>query len=282
MSEAAHAPIVAVVGGGDMAGAVARAMLTAPGLAEADGIVMRVTTGSSRPEWAEADPAVELLTVAEDPEANRRAVAGARLVMLGVQPGDMERVAAEIAPAVAEGAVVVSVSVRPSLEVLERILPEHVGVVRILPNLPIDIGEGVIGVAGGARASEEQLELLNALLATSSLVVPVDEEGLDMFSTIVGAAPAYTSYLIEALTAAAEAQGTPPGEAERIVRAAMRGAILRLDATGTTALELRQSMMHPGNVTDTAMRTLDARGVRESIEAAVAAGLARTREFRGL
>lgn len=270
---------IAVLGVGAMGTAVACTMLKSEAFNNADAAAMLVTTRTSRLSWAADHPAVRVVREADNPAANREAAEDADVIVLGVRPEHLETVASDVAPVVRQGAVVVSLAAGTSLDALQRILPRGTGVVRAMVNLPIDIGEGVIGTVSSPETSRRQSDLVDRLLAPAGLVIPVGEEQFDIITAVPGAGPAYVSYFIEALTHATAAQGLPEQDSRRIVLAIVRGAIGRLDATGGDAEEVRHSMMHPGNVTETSMRKLDELGVFEAFGAAVDAGVARARKF---
>lgn len=257
-----------------MGGAVARALLRSP-LAP----LVMITTRSSHPSWVAQEPAALLLVEADHPGANVRAIEGADVVVLGVRPEHLEALVTEVIPHLSEAAVVLSLSAGTSLARLEELLPERVGVVRAMANLPVDIGAGVIGTVSSARTTDAQLALVDALLEPAGLVLAVDEQQFEVITAVPGAGPAYVSYFIEALTSATVAQGLDAQTAQRIALAVVRGAIARLDATGEDPERVRRTMMHPGNVTDTSMCTLDEFGVPAAFEAAVAAGVERARRF---
>ena len=276
---------VAVLGAGDMAGAVTRSLIKAPVFSTAGAPQVRLTTHRSTPSWAEGLPNTSFAQTATNPEANREAVRGAGFVMLGVMPDQMEALATEIAPHLEPGAVVVSVAAAPGLAALERILPDTVGVVRAMPNLPVDIGEGVIGLVRGTHVSDEQLATVVEMLDPTGLVVTVDDEAqLDLFTAIPGGAPAYVSYFIDAMVQASVRQGMAADDAWNIVLASFRGLIARLDAyagdseNGTTA-GVKRGMLIEGNVTHTGISHLEAHGVADTISDAIAAGVGRAREF---
>lgn len=268
--------VVAVMGAGSMAGAVATAMLTGPAFTE-QGHTMRVTTRSATPEWAATHDRVELTLSKDDADANRRAARGASTVMLGVRPEHMQQLVDEIADDLEDGAVVLSIAAAITLDDLEQWLPQHVAVVRAMPNLPVDIGEGVTAVTLGSRVTDEQADRVTGLLQPTGELVFGDEAQLDVLTAVSGAGPAYVSYLIEGLIRATVEQGVDEQSATSIAHAIVRGSIARLDATDSDAAALRAGMMHPGNITDTSMRTLDAQGVMEAMSAAVASGVAKAR-----
>lgn len=273
-------PTIAVIGAGSMAGAVASAMLASEMLDREGETVLRATTRTSRPPWAVEHSGVELMVGNRDDGVNRRAVEGASVVMLGVLPDQVEAAAVEIAPYVSDGAVVMSIAAGGSIARLEEIFPDHVGIVRVMPNLPVDVGEGVLGLISSARTTKAQLYLVKELLAAAGTVVVVDDEAqFDLFTALPGVGPAYVSYVLEAMIEGIVVHGLPRPAAEQIAHAIVRGSVARLDATDGDAAAVRRGMAQPGNVTDASMRVLDERGVSNAIVEAMRAGVARANEF---
>lgn len=280
MTQTPTAHVIALLGGGDMGGAVARAMLRSEPMA-ADSAELRVTTRSSRPAWAESDPRVQLLPSAEVPDANRIAVDGADVILLGVRPEQLPEVLGDISSSLKPGALVVSLAAGVTAPTIESHLPDSAAAVCAMPNLPVDSGCGVIGTVAGARVTDGQQELLDTLLAPAGLVQEVEGDQIDVIAAVPGVGPAYVSYLIEAMVQASVEHGMAPDEALRVVLATVRGSAEHLEVTGADPGEFRRSMMHPGNVTDTSMKVLDEYGVSAAIRAAVTAGLDRTRGYAG-
>src|SRR5690606_17044834 len=116
-------------------------------------IVVTTRSASSAAAFDGARDVVALATE-HDPKANRRAVRGAKLVVLGVKPWMIVNVAREIADALEPGAIVVSVAAGVTSRAIEAELPSGVEVVRAMPNTPSHIGRGVTGIAAGASASD--------------------------------------------------------------------------------------------------------------------------------
>ena len=140
-------PIVAVLGAGNMAGAVAQAIAAGGTAAQ-----VRLTTGSSVPEWAATFEHVTHRALAQDADANREAAAGADVVILGVKPHAILDLAREIAPALDPGALVISVAGGVTLERLTGALPSHSIPVRTMPNTPVAVGRGITAYALAAGA----------------------------------------------------------------------------------------------------------------------------------
>ena len=96
-----------------------------------------------------------------------------------------------------------------------------------------------------------------------------------------GSAPAFAYALVEALQAAAEADGLPPADARTLSRSALIGAAALLRETGEEAAELRRQVASPGGTTEAALKVLQAPedGLDDLVLAAVRAGAARSREL---
>ena len=146
---------------------------------------LRVTTRTP----ARAPRAAEGLTVLiaeQDPEANRRAVAGAHVVIVAVKPAGVPALLEEIADALEADAVVVSVAVGVRIATMAQALPASLAVFRAMPNTPSAVGAGVTGVAAPAGARPEDVAAVVAAFETVGTVVQVAEDRIDALSSVSG------------------------------------------------------------------------------------------------
>ncbi|WP_297082580.1 pyrroline-5-carboxylate reductase [uncultured Demequina sp.] len=263
---------VAVIGAGNMAGAIAWALADAPGSPH-----LRLTTRTSAPAWAAVAPGVSHVALEHDPGGNVAAVQGADAVILGVKPKDIVATAQEIADAVEPGTLVISVAAGVTVADIVAALPEHAVVVRAMPNTPVAIGRGVTGVAVAPGAPAGTLERVRALLAPTGDIEEVPEEVFDAFGALVGAAPAYTYYLIEALRSAAADQGLDPDLAARALPRIIGGAAEYLSVSGREPADLRAEVTSPGGMTHAAISTMEERGVPQTVRDAIEAAMERSR-----
>ncbi|MFW7414209.1 pyrroline-5-carboxylate reductase [Demequina sp. SO4-18] len=272
MSNAAR--VIAVLGAGNMAGALARRWAAAEPAAQ-----LRLTTGSSRPSWAMAIPHVSHAAVSDHATANADAVAGADVVILGVKPHAIVALARDIADAVAPGALVVSVAGGVRLADLAAALPARVAVVRGMPNTPVAIGRGVTAFAVAPGAPDGTSARLRDLFAPTGVVEEMDEGLIDAFSAVIGSGPAYVYAVVEALSAAAVEQGLPADQAARMVPAMIGGAVAYLEATGRHSGDLRDEVTSPGGSTAAALAAFSAHGLDDALAAGVRAATARAGEL---
>src|SRR5690606_17770272 len=145
------------------------------------------------------------VTVADD---NAAAVAGADLVLLAVKPQVMAEVCAGLAPHLAAGTPVVSIAAGIRSEQIDAWLGGDRAVIRAMPNTPALLQAGATGLFGNARCSASQRALAQRLLDAVGVTVWIDDEHLmDAVTAVSGSGPAYVFRLIEAMQAAAIAQG---------------------------------------------------------------------------
>jgi pyrroline-5-carboxylate reductase len=200
-------------------------------------------------------------------------------VVVAVKPAMVPDLLREIADALEPGTVVVSVAAGVTVATFESLLPEHVAVVRTMPNTPALVGRAVTGVSAGTRSSEADLALVTRLFETVGEVLVVPESQLDALSTISGSGPAYVFYLIEQLTAAAVAKGFTPEQAATMVQGTFRGASELLAASGDGPAELRRRVTSPKGTTERAVAVLEASDLEGVFTRATDAALARAREL---
>ncbi|WP_066043622.1 pyrroline-5-carboxylate reductase [Herbiconiux solani] len=270
-------PSIALLGAGSMGRAILSGLL-APGVTVEGGI--RVTNRSAA-KAAEFDgtEGVEAFATEQDPEANRRAVAGAGIVLVAVKPAMVPELLDEITSALEPGTVVVSVAAGVTVATFEAHLPASVSVLRSMPNTPAVVGKAVTGLSAGTRSTDEELALVRSLFETVGTVVEVPEEQLDALSTISGSGPAYVFLLIEALTAAAVEKGFTPEQAAILVNGTFAGASELLVSSGRTPTDLRIAVTSPKGTTERAIAVLQAADLPTLFTAATDAALARAKEL---
>lgn len=270
-------PSVAFLGAGSMARAVMAGLLQ-PNVTVEGGIRATNRRAERAAEFA-AEPRVTAYATEADAAANRRAVEGAKLVVVAVKPAMVPDLLDEIADALAPGTVVVSVAAGVTVATYEAHLPERVSVVRTMPNTPAVVGRAVTGVSAGTRSSEADLALVVTLFETVGEVLIVPESQLDALGTISGSGPAYVFLLIEELTKTAIGKGFTPEQAATMVQGTFRGASELLAASGDDPAELRRRVTSPKGTTERAIAVLQEADLAGLFDRATDAALARSREL---
>lgn len=262
---------VAVIGGGAMGEAVI-AGLVRSGREPADVIVVE-----QRPE--RAAELAQRYGVATASEVG--AVRAAEAVLLVVKPADLPALAEQLGGQLRDGAVVVSLAAGIPTTAIEQRLPAGTPVVRVMPNTPALVGEGMAALSRGDGVSDEQAERALAVLQACGRVVEVPEYQQDAVTALSGSGPAYVFYLADALIEAGVVLGLPRATARDLAVQTLVGAATMLRETGEHPALQREQVTSPGGTTAAALRELDARAVRAALVAAVAAAAARSAQLAG-
>ncbi|HEX4190114.1 MAG TPA: pyrroline-5-carboxylate reductase [Marmoricola sp.] len=209
--------------------------------------------------------------------------AAADTVLLIVKPQDMTDVLVEIAPHLRPGQLLVSLAAGITTAAIEKHVPAGVAVVRVMPNTPALVDEGMAAISPGSHCTEDHLVLTEGLLAATGRVVRVPEKQQDAVTAISGSGPAYLFFVVEAMIEAGVHLGLPRTTATELVVQTMVGSAKMLRETGEHPTLLREQVTSPGGTTAAAIRQLEDHKVRAAFitameaardrSAALAAGL---------
>jgi pyrroline-5-carboxylate reductase len=198
--------------------------------------------------------------------SNEEIAMRADLVLLAVKPNKFETVAPELTAA----KEVVSVLAATPLERLRAALPGAEHVLRAMPNVGVEVRQGVLCVAGSAsEGARAKLELLGH-------VVELAEGDFDAATAVMGCSPAYLALAVEAIADAGAADGLDPALARELVVETAVGTAELLRRHHPEAV--RKAVASPGGSTEKGLEALERERAREAFEAAVQASLERMRE----
>ena len=255
---------LAIVGGGNMGAALLGGLLAAEWATAAELAVVEVSA-PRRAQLAEQFPGVAVLAEVGPCEA----------ALVAVKPGDVE---AATAAAVAAGATrILSIAAGVSIARLES-AAGTAAVVRSMPNTPALVGQGAAAIAGGSRATEDDLAWAEAILGAVGTVVRVPEYQLDAVTGLAGSGPAYVFMMAEALIDAGVLAGLARPTAEALVVQLLVGSAALLADRGDPA-QLRAMVTSPGGTTAAGLRKLEEHGLRAAMLDAVTAATERSREL---
>ncbi|WP_340539717.1 pyrroline-5-carboxylate reductase [Nocardioides sp. GXZ039] len=245
------------------------------GLVRAGRRVDQLLVGEKRPERArELEERYGVAVV-----SNLDAAARAETVALVVKPQDMGDVLEEIAPSLRPGQLLVSLAAGITTAFIEARVPDGVAVVRVMPNTPALVDEGMAALSRGSHCSEEQLVEAESLLASVGRVVRIPERQQDAVTAISGSGPAYIFFVVESMIEAGVHLGLPRSTASELVIQTLVGSAKMLRETGTHPAVLREQVTSPGGTTASALRELEIHKVRAAFLAAMEAARNRSRQL---
>jgi pyrroline-5-carboxylate reductase len=213
------------------------------------------------------------------PVVSNLEAAAADTVLLIVKPQDMTSVLTEIAPALRAGQVLISLAAGITTRLVEQHVPDGVAVIRVMPNTPALVDEGMAAISGGACATEEHLAHAESLLAATGKVVRVPESQQDAVTAISGSGPAYVFLVVEAMIDGGVALGLPRETATELTLQTLTGAAKLLAETGELPEVLRAKVTSPNGTTAAAVAQLEGHDLRGAFAAATEAARDRSVEL---
>jgi pyrroline-5-carboxylate reductase len=211
--------------------------------------------------------------------SNREAAAKADTVALVVKPQDMGDVLDEIAPDLRAGQLVVSLAAGITTSFIESRVPDGVAVVRVMPNTPALVDEGMAAISPGSHCDESHLTEAESLMASTGKVLRIPEKQMDAVTAISGSGPAYIFFVVESMIEAGVHLGLPRATATDLVVQTLVGSAAMLRETGSHPVVLREQVTSPGGTTASALRELEVHRVRAAFLAAMEAARNRSREL---
>ncbi|MQY30187.1 pyrroline-5-carboxylate reductase [Nocardia aurantia] len=206
----------------------------------------------------------------------------ADLLVVAVKPQDVDAVLTDLAKAGLDDdrdQLLISLAAGITTAHLEAKLPAGFPVVRVMPNSPMLVGQGMSAIAAGRYAKEAELRQVTELLETVGRVVTVAESQMDAVTAVSGSGPAYLFLLAEAMIDAGVGLGLSRDVTSRLVVQTLLGSAALLAEAGQGPAELRAGVTSPGGTTAAALRELERAGVRSAFWEALAAARQRSAEL---
>ena len=211
--------------------------------------------------------------------SNVDAAVEADTLVLVVKPQDMSGLLAEIRGHVRPAALVVSLAAGITTSFLEERLPPGTAVVRVMPNTPALVDEGMAAISPGQHCDEVHLSEAEELLRSCGKVLRIPEKHLDAVTAVSGSGPAYIFYVVEAMIEAGVLLGMPRATSTELVVQTLYGAATMLKETGQHPTVLREQVSSPGGTTMAALRQLDDHKVRAAFVTAMEAAAHRSSQL---
>lgn len=201
--------------------------------------------------------------------------------LIAVKPQLIGEVVPGYLPYLAENGCVVSIAAGFSISSLEKVVGSR-PVVRMMPNLPAEIGKGVTGFFANKRCTQMHKKLALELTDSIGMSVPVEhEEDIDKVTAVAGSGPGYAFEIIRCWMQAAESIGLAPETTREIVLATIGGAVSLAEAKSDSLEDLRNSVTSPNGTTAAGLSQLRQDDAFEKlIKRTIDAALARAIELR--
>lgn len=201
------------------------------------------------------------------------------VVVLGLKPNLFTTVLPEIAPFVKGGKIVVTMAAGISMGFIESHLGPDTPIIRIMPNTPAMVNQGMTSVSRNAKVDDETFQKIFRMFTAIGRAEEVPEELIHCVIGVSGSSPAYTYMYIDALANEAVKNGMDYDQAVIFAAQSVLGAATMVLETGESPEQLRINVCSPGGTTIEAVRTLQANGFEENIAQGFRAAVAKSKEM---
>ncbi len=260
------------IGIGNMGGALARAVRkNVPGSRL---LLSSRTPGKSRQLAGELEAR---------PSDNTVIAQSCHYIFLGVKPQMMEDVLTEIAPVLAgrsDRFLLVTMAAGLTIARIREMAGGDYSVIRIMPNTPVSVGEGMILYACSPEVNETEKQVFLEACAAAGRFCPLPEHLIDAGSAVCGCGPAFADLFLEALADGGVACGLPRALALEFAAQMLAGSARLALESGQHPGMLKDAVCSPGGTTIQGVRKLEEAGFRGAVMNAVIAAYEKTLELK--
>ena len=206
----------------------------------------------------------------------------AEFIFLGVKPYQICPLLEEYKDILGQRSNLLLVSMAAGMELdkMARVVKnDRVGLIRIMPNTPVAIGQGVISLARTQAVTDQQVARVKQLLAGAGTLYEIEEKLMDPATAVAGCGPAFVYQMIEAMADAGVGLGLSREQALQMATQTFKGAASMVIETGQHPGSLKDAVCSPGGSTIAGVNRLEQVGLRGDIIAGVEAAYKRTQEM---
>lgn len=209
---------------------------------------------------------------------NKLVAKQSEILFLAVKPQVLDEVVTPLVPLVSATTLILSIAAGVNLAKLEDYFP-YSPVIRIMPNAPLAVGEGMSAITLGKNSSDIHADIAMKIFSASGKAILVEEYLLDGVTGLSGSGPGYGFIIIDALADAGVRVGLSRQTAIKLAAQTLLGAAKMVLATGKHPAMLRDIVTSPGGTTIAGVHVLEQRGVRAALIDAVVAAAERSKEM---
>ncbi|PFJ95827.1 pyrroline-5-carboxylate reductase [Bacillus cereus] len=191
------------------------------------------------------------------------------ILILSIKPDLYLSVINEIKDQINGDVIIVTIAAGKSIMSTEDAFGRKLKIVRVMPNTPALVGEGMSALCHNELVTEKDLEDILNIFNSFGQTEIVNEKLMDVVTSVSGSSPAYVYMFIEAMADAAVLNGMPRDQAYKFAAQAVLGSAKMVLETGIHPGALKDMVCSPGGTTIEAVATLEEKGLRTAVISAM-------------
>lgn len=262
---------IGFIGTGNMGSAMIKGLVTSEYVSGSDINVFDVNVEKSRElsEKYSVKPLQNEVEIADNSD----------VIVLSVKPNIYNSVLEKIKARIDENKIIIAIAAGIGIESVENIAGKDKKVVRIMPNTPAQVLEGMTAVTFNGNVKEEEKKVVFSILDSFGKSIEIEEKLMHTFTGIAGSLPAYVYMFMEALADGGVLEGMPRDKAYEIVAQTVKGSAEMLLKTGKHPGVLKDEVTSPAGTTIEAVNTLENGNFRGTVINAVRACVEKSKKM---
>lgn len=214
-------------------------------------------------------------------EKNIAVTKWADIIIIAVKPKIVKGVAEEIKGYIRRKSIIVSAAACVNIDLLEKYFGDRTKIIRIMSNLPVAVGRGVVGWMGNKNITASDERLVISLLKHLGYLIKCESESkLDNLTIVSGCGPAFVAYYMNNLQKIARKYGFSVRQAEKIINEMFGGAFTYLSTAKVTSGDFIKSVATKGGITEVIINDLEKNNCQKFIAGSIKKGYVKMKKIQ--
>lgn len=208
----------------------------------------------------------------------QKLVVNSYLIILAVKPKNIHEISHLLVNSLNQDQILISLLAGTPIKLIKELFPIPT-VIRMMPNIAVKYGKGIVGAVSEGNCSEEKKNHLHTVFSQLGTVYWLPEDQINALTSLTGSGPAFFFVMIEAMIDAGVAMGLPAVEARNLVMGMLAGSLNLLEKSTLQPGELKQLIASPKGTTIAGLRKLEQLALRSAIIESFLAAFDRANEL---
>ena len=206
-------------------------------------------------------------------------ISQAKYVVLAVKPQDSKDLINNIKPHISERKVIISIMAGVTISNIIAEIGKPSKIIRIMPNICVKVGEGVMGLTCNNLVNKNELEEVRRFIAPLGKIIEIGEELMDAVTAMGGSGPAFFLLFLESVIDAGVKMGIPRDTSKLLSLQVVKGTLKMLEEEGLHPTVLKEMVVSPGGTTITGLAHLEEKAFKGNIITAIEKAAKRAKEL---